>query len=77
MTRIKIPIADQAAYQERRVERLREARDEGVEFTAGLPIQERLDMEEHILLTLRFNQTYEKDWREWHTERKRDDSRSI
>lgn len=63
--RIVVPLPAQIAQAERVRDALIHLRTEGVEYTEGPTVQERLDAQEGIVLTLRFNQTYEQDIRQF------------
>ena len=62
---MKIPLPVQIAEAERHRNSLQTLRDEGFEYPEAPSLQDRLDIQEGICLTLAFNKTYEKEFRQF------------
>ena len=62
---MKVPLAIQIEHADRARDALQVLVDEGVQSTDGPSFLDRLHAAEGICLTLRFNQTYEADIREY------------
>ena len=69
---MKVPLAHQIIEADRHRDGLQRLVDKGAVSTDGHPFIDRLHAAEGICLTLRFNQTYEADIREYIAQRSKD-----